>query len=53
MKLLVTLILGISITLNSNGQVKMKPLNELVNKESDTWTMIKEWIKKAKNSVQI
>jgi Protein of unknown function DUF2625 len=45
--------LGISLIVNSNGQVKMKSLNELINKEADTWGMIKQWIKEAKNPVQI
>ncbi|HVX49870.1 MAG TPA: DUF2625 domain-containing protein [Chitinophagaceae bacterium] len=35
------------------GQIKMKPLNELVVKDSSTWNMVKQWIKDAKNPVEV
>ena len=35
------------------AQNKMRPLTELINKESDTWDLVQGWIKNAKNVVQV
>ena len=50
MIILVGLILSINIT---KGQIKMKPLTELISKESNTWNEITKQIKEAKNFVLV
>jgi hypothetical protein len=53
MKLYILLILGVLKLATTNGQVKMKPLEQLIIKESETWDVLKKQIKDAKNPVQI
>jgi hypothetical protein len=47
------LILAIIKLTTTNGQIKMKPLEQLIFKESETWDILKKQIKDAKNSVQV
>jgi len=35
------------------AQVKMRPVDELINKVDPGWTLVKEWIDSAKNKVEI
>ena len=41
------------LTLQTFTQTKMRTVNELINKEDSGWTIVKEWINKAKNKVEI
>lgn len=50
--LLVTLAF-ITLSFYSFGQHKMRALNELVNTTEPGWPLVKEWIAKAKNKVEI
>jgi Protein of unknown function DUF2625 len=34
-------------------KLTMKPLKELINKEDSGWLIVKDWIKEAKNKVEI
>ncbi|WP_207496768.1 DUF2625 domain-containing protein [Aridibaculum aurantiacum] len=47
------IILSLFVTLTTFGQVKMRPLEELINTEDPGWSLVKEWIKTAKNKVEI
>jgi hypothetical protein len=41
------------LTLTTTAQNKMRPVDELVNKTDPGWTLVKDWIKSAKNKVEI
>jgi hypothetical protein len=41
------------ITLTATAQNKMRPVEELINKNDPGWTLVKDWIKSAKNKVEI
>src|SRR5690348_15169228 len=41
------------ITLTTTAQNKMQPVEELINKTDPGWTLVKDWIKSAKNKVEI
>ena len=41
------------LSMTSFAQIKMRPLDELINKEEPGWTLVQEWISKAKNKVEI
>ena len=41
------------ITLTTFSQTKMHPTEELINKNNSGWPFIMEWIKSAKNKVEI
>lgn len=50
----IMILIGLLVCLNTiQGQMKMKPLTELLIKESDTWSMIKKQIKEAKNPILV
>lgn len=53
MKLFLLLIISLIRLTTTNGQIKMRPLEQLVIKESNTWSIVKDQIKKARNPVQI
>jgi hypothetical protein len=40
-------------TLTTTAQNKMRPVDELINKTDPGWTFVKDWIKSAKNKVEI
>lgn len=40
-------------TLTTIAQNKMRPVEELINKTDPGWTLVKDWIKSAKNKVEI
>jgi hypothetical protein len=40
-------------TLITTAQNKMRSVDELVNKTDPGWTLVKDWIKSAKNKVEI
>jgi hypothetical protein len=40
-------------TLTTTAQNKMQPVEELINKTDPGWTLVKDWIKSAKNKVEI
>lgn len=40
-------------TLTSFAQNKMRPVEELINKDEPGWIIVKDWIDKAKNKVEI
>jgi hypothetical protein len=46
-------ILLVLITLTTTAQNKMRPVEELINKTDPGWTLIKDWIKIAKNKVEV
>ena len=41
------------ITLTTTAQNKMRPVEELINKTDPGWTLVEDWIKSAKNKVEI
>jgi hypothetical protein len=41
------------LTLATFAQNKMRPLDQLINKTEPGWTLVQEWIGKAKNKVEI
>jgi hypothetical protein len=41
------------VTLTTTAQNKMQPVEELINKTDPGWTLVKDWIKSAKNKVEI
>lgn len=49
---LTTLILTLT-TLTLSAQNKMRPLDQLINKTEPGWTLVQEWISKAKNKVEV
>jgi len=49
--LTITALTLLSFTLFS--QVKMRPVDELINKSDPGWTIIKQWIDLAKNKVEV
>jgi hypothetical protein len=50
----IIILIGLFVCINTTqGQIKMKPLTELIIKESDTWSVIKKQIKEAKNPVLV
>lgn len=53
MKQYILMILGFIKLITTNGQIKMKPLEQLIIKESDTWNILKKQIIDAKNPVMI
>ena len=53
MRKLLTIILLIFFVLKVSAQPKMKPVEELINKADPGWTLVEEWIKSAKNKVEI
>jgi len=54
MKHLFKTALGVCIILTTAyGQIKMRPLEELIVKDNSTWSMLQQWIKEAKNPVVV
>ena len=51
-RLLLGMIL-ITGTLKTIAQKNMKPVNELINTTEPGWTLVEEWIKSAKNKVEV
>jgi len=51
-RLFVTLLL-FQITLITTAQNKMRPIDELINKADPGWTVVDQWIKEAKNKVEV
>lgn len=51
-KIVLILVLN-AICLNINSQIKMRTVNELINKNDPGWKFVKEWIDSAKNEVEI
>lgn len=47
------LLLILSITATLSAQVKMKPLEELINTKEPGWDLVKAWIAQAKNKVEV
>jgi hypothetical protein len=43
----------ILITLTVTSQNKMRPVEELINRTDPGWTFVEEWIKSAKNKIEI
>jgi len=41
------------ITLTMKAQLKIRPVDELINKADPGWSLVKEWIDSAKNKVEI
>lgn len=41
------------LTLTTTAQNKMRPVDELINKTDPGWTLLDEWIKSAKNKVEV
>jgi Protein of unknown function DUF2625 len=41
------------LTLMTFSQNKMRPLDQLINKTEPGWTLVQEWINKAKNKVEV
>ena len=52
MKKLIFIILSF-ITLTTFAQTKMRPIEELINTKDSGWPFVTEWIKSAKNKVEI
>lgn len=46
-------ILMILFSLTTTAQNNMRPVDELINKTDHGWTLVNEWIKSAKNKVEI
>ena len=54
MKYLYKIILFIYLApITAYGQIKMKPLSELIIKDNNTWSLVQQWIKNAKNPVEV
>lgn len=51
-RIFVTLLFSL-ITLITTAQNKMRPVEELINKADPGWTVVEQWIKDAKNKVEI
>ncbi|WP_204743208.1 DUF2625 domain-containing protein [Pseudocnuella soli] len=51
-KVLTAFILSL-LTLTTFAQNKMRPLDQLINKTEPGWTLVQEWISKAKNKVEV
>jgi len=43
----------LSITITLSAQVKMKPVEELINTQEPGWELVSEWIGKARNSIEV
>src|SRR5688500_6005748 len=41
------------LTLTTTAQNKMRPVDELINKTDPGWTLVKDWIKSAKNKIEV
>lgn len=46
-------IIGLLLTLTTLAQNKMRPIAELINTNEPGWPIVKDWIKSAKNSIEI
>ena len=53
MKRTIRILILILVSFSISGQTKMRTLNELINKEDPSWTILKEWIDSAKNKVEV
>jgi hypothetical protein len=53
MKYLTLIIVLIQIQIGNGQEVIMRPLEELINKEDSGFRLIENWIKEAKNGVEI
>lgn len=49
----ISLFLFALITFSSFSQAKMKPVNELIDEKDPGWKLVQEWIKEAKNKVEV
>jgi len=52
-KSLFTLIVTLFISLTSLAQKSMRPLEDLINTTDPGWSLVKQWIDKAKNKVEV
>lgn len=48
-----TFIILVLVSLTTFSQTKMRPIEELINENDSGWPFVKEWIKSAKNKVEI
>lgn len=53
MRIVTTAFIISFLTLTSFAQIKMRPLEQLINKTEPGWILIQEWISNAKNRVEI
>ncbi len=53
MRQLTTAFIFSFLTLTTFAQNKMRPLDQLINKTDPGWTLVQEWIGKAKNKVEV
>jgi hypothetical protein len=49
----ITILILIFIIQSAMGQQKMRPLSELINATDSSWPLIEDWVKSAKNKVEI
>lgn len=48
-----TFIILVLVSLTTFSQTKLRPIEELINENDSGWPFVKEWIKSAKNKVEI
>ena len=53
MKILLTLLVLIFKSLLAYPQIKMRSLDELINKADPGWVFVKQWIDSAKNKIEV
>lgn len=53
MRKIITAFILYFFTLTTSAQNKMRPIDQLINKTEPGWTLVQEWISKAKNKVEI
>jgi len=53
MKYCLLIILLIQIQIGFSQEMQMKSIEDLINKEEPAWELVEEWIKEAKNEIEV